>query len=239
MKKTLIWISLVAVFALPFSRTQYTGKSWKEDEVKKLGRTTVIAFVNSQDRSWLGAGVFIDPRGTILTAAHVVDDIDIDSVIAVTVDGHEYDCEIMALNTRIDLAVIRIMESAQKFPCAKLAKSNKVYVGQDVLIIGHPYSLFWTVTVGIVTRVYFSLYYWGWMFDTDATINPGNSGGPAFNEQGEVIGIVSAMHVTPFGTPTGIGIVIPINEIRRFLRTNGTEINRPFSKPRYRLGDIK
>src|SRR5262249_13008086 len=51
---------------------------------------------------------------------------------------------------------------------------------------------------------------------TDASINPGNSGGPLFNEQGEVVGINSAIF-SQNGGNIGIGFAIPINLAKKLV----------------------
>jgi len=51
------------------------------------------------------------------------------------------------------------------------------------------------------------------LIQTDAAINPGNSGGPLINVSGEAIGVTTA--IIPYAQ--GIGFVIPINSVRRFL----------------------
>ena len=59
----------------------------------------------------------------------------------------------------------------------------------------------------------------------DAAINPGNSGGPAFNLEGEVVGINTAIF-SPSGGSVGIGFAIPastaqnvIDSLRRTARS--------------------
>jgi len=238
MRRLLAVLFLVTVITVPISHYQQIAKQWKPGEVQKLINTTVITFVQSSSKDWVGTGVFIDRKGTILTASHIVDKIDITDVVAVTHNNKKYLCEIIVTDRRRDLGIIRVLESAQRFPYARLQKSTKIFQGQEVLIIGHPYELFWTVTRGIVSRIYLYVPYFTWRFDTDAVINPGNSGGPAFNEKGEIIGIVSAMHVTWDGIPIGIGVVVPINEIKQFLKINRYKIYKPFPKPRLRMGDL-
>jgi serine protease Do len=52
-------------------------------------------------------------------------------------------------------------------------------------------------------------------YQTDAVINKGNSGGPAFNEQGEVIGMAVAGVFAKDGAGMGINYLIPIDEALR------------------------
>jgi len=240
MKKILIALYLVTcVGVITTSRTQTLVRNWPQQEVQRLVDTTVVAFVSNGHDGWLGTGVLIDKQGTILTAAHVVAGKVSPNILVQTANGEYYTCERLAVDHGRDLGVVRISNSAQKFKPAAVQQSNKYYVGQDILVIGHPHGMLWTVTKGTVCRIFFYVAGMSWRFDTDATVNPGNSGGPAFNEKGEVIGIVSAMHVTRFGEKTGIGIIVPITEIHKFLRKNASKIYKPWPKPRLRIGDIR
>jgi S1-C subfamily serine protease len=51
------------------------------------------------------------------------------------------------------------------------------------------------------------------LIQTDAAINPGNSGGPLINEQGQVVGINSAVSQQA----EGIGFAIPINAAKELI----------------------
>ena len=51
------------------------------------------------------------------------------------------------------------------------------------------------------------------LIQTDAAINPGNSGGALINDQGEVIGMNTAVS----RSAEGIGFAIPINEARQLI----------------------
>jgi serine protease Do len=54
------------------------------------------------------------------------------------------------------------------------------------------------------------------MIQTTATINPGNSGGPLFNLQGQLVGVVTAMH-TRTASDDGVGFAIPMTPAKRRL----------------------
>ena len=87
-----------------------------------------------------------------------------------------------------------------------------------MLAVGNPFGLQETVTAGIVSAKWRKI--GAGLYDdyiqTDASINPGNSGGPLFNQQGEVVGVNTAI-MTPSGGNVGIGFAIPINTAKNIL----------------------
>jgi len=100
-----------------------------------------------------------------------------------------------------------------------MADSTRVLVGQLAIAIGNPFGLENTMTVGIVSALERSLpaesnssdgtsYTIPDVIQTDAPINPGNSGGVLLNDQGEVIGVTSAI-VSPVRASAGIGFAVP------------------------------
>ena len=153
-----------------------------------------------------GSGVIISEDGTIVTNNHVVEGA---SEVTVTLsDKKEYKAEVIGLDPKTDLAVLKI-ESKKSFPAAVLGNSENLRVGDWVVAIGNPFGLNHTVTSGIVSakgRVIGAGPYDDFI-QTDASINPGNSGGPLFNMNGEVVGINTA--IIPQGQ--GIGFAIPVN----------------------------
>jgi len=110
------------------------------------------------------------------------------------------------------------IEPKGDLPVAKLGDSQALQVGDWVMAIGNPFGLSNTVTAGIVSakgRVIGAGPYDDFI-QTDAPINPGNSGGPLFNEQGEVVGINSAIF-SQTGGNVGIGFAVPINLAKQLL----------------------
>jgi len=235
MKKFLVATLVLVACAANISKTPLMGYSWPHSIVDKSIKNTAVFFVDYAKGGILGSGVIISKEGRILTAAHLFTHGSAPIRIKMqTWNGLEYDCRLLAINPRIDLALVQPLASAQQFKFARLQSSNYLSVGQDVLIVGHPYGSFWTVTTGIISRIVFSFFYFTTIVETDALINPGNSGGPMYNTRGEVIGIVSAKYVL-----SGIGIVIPIKEIHRFLDNYESMNHKTHQIKRYRIGDVK
>lgn len=239
MRKLLVGVLIFFSFGIWIDPSSQRNLSWDKEVVKRCIKATTIVLVNVEDGQFLGTGVMIDRFGLSLTAAHVVGHDGIEQMLMITPEGNRYDVEVLAINRRTDLALIRPLKSAQHFQYSRVQSSEKVFSGQDILVVGHPYSNFYTVTTGIISKVYYNIWYGGQVLDITALVNPGNSGGPIFNARGEVVGIVSAMHISGRGSPTGIGIGVSVRTIHKFLREYAkTAIPKPQIK-RYRIGDLK
>lgn len=217
----------------------YSINAWKEKKVDRLRRVTVQIVVNlDENNAIMGAGVLISKDGLILTAAHVVNSKEKCTIYVIHKNTHVYLGEVIGVDTRHDLALLHITESAQKFEYAEIQKKKHLWVGQNVLIIGHPLSHDWMVSIGHISNISFMFKYFCLVGETTAFVNPGSSGGPVFNSKGEVIGIVSAMYVSMFHEPIGIGIFVPVKQIHSFLKEMKPKI-KPNKPPRIRIGDIK
>ncbi|HET6568311.1 MAG TPA: Do family serine endopeptidase [Rhodothermales bacterium] len=167
-----------------------------------------------QHQEGMGSGVIVRSNGYIITNNHVVDGAD--HLQVKTLDGTEYDAEIIGTDPRSDLAVIKI--DAEHLPVVSFGNSDGLKPGQPVMAFGSPLSrtLSNTVTAGIISAV-------GRLsqgpegvqtyIQTDAAINPGNSGGPLVDLHGQLIGINSAIY-TETGGYQGIGFAIPVNTVK-------------------------
>jgi len=161
----------------------------------------------------LGSGFIISADGYILTNNHVVDGAD--EIGVRLADGRTFTGEVKGLDSKLDLALIKIDTGKEKLPVAQLGDSDILRVGEWVIAIGNPFGLEQTVTVGIVSakgRVIGAGPYDDFI-QTDASINPGNSGGPLFNAKGEVIGINTAI----VRGGQGIGFATPVNAAKNII----------------------
>ncbi|WP_313615273.1 Do family serine endopeptidase [Agrobacterium sp.] len=154
-----------------------------------------------------GSGFFISEDGYIVTNNHVVDDGAAFTVVMN--DGTEYDAKLVGKDSRTDLAVLKV-DVNRKFTYVQFADDSKVRVGDWVVAVGNPFGLGGTVTSGIISargRDIGSGPYDDYL-QIDAAVNRGNSGGPAFNLNGEVVGINTAIF-SPSGGNVGIAFAIP------------------------------
>ncbi|OGS21919.1 MAG: hypothetical protein A3J83_03330 [Elusimicrobia bacterium RIFOXYA2_FULL_40_6] len=197
------------------------------DEVVTFSKKLMPGVVTVYTETGIGSGFIIDKEGHILTNAHVVsklwddrEDIDdpftaVKERVAVLVENnYQYPAQVIGYDARVDVAVLKIV-SDRKLTVLKLGDSDKVKLGEKIVVLGSPFGLEETATAGVISHVGrpFSAGP-GWEFpvnviQTDAAINPGNSGGPMINMKGEVIGINYAS--TSKNISEGIGFAIPIN----------------------------
>jgi S1-C subfamily serine protease len=176
----------------------------------------------------IGSGFVISKDGKILTNAHVVSQAD--TVMVSFSDGRVLAGEVLGKDPVTDVAVIQV--EASDLPTVRVGDSDTVEQGEWAIAIGNPLGLQKTVTVGVISATHRFGSEIGvpdkhiGFIQTDAAINPGNSGGPLLNENGEVIGINSAI----IGGAQGLGFAIPINtgqQIAKQLIARGT-VDHPY-----------
>ena len=187
-----------------------------------VGVTTDVTFTNffgmTSSAAVKGSGFIISEDGYILTNFHVVEDalkgdLDINVILH---DGTRYKAEYVGGEADNDVAVLKI--EASGLNAATLGDSDALRVGDAVFAVGNPTGeLDFSMTSGRVSAkdrlIRTETSPAGvTMFQVDAPINSGNSGGPVYNDQGQVVGIVTAK---PASTGIdGIGFAIPVNDAR-------------------------
>ena len=166
-----------------------------------------------------GSGVLISADGKVMTAAHVVHAMD--EVSVEFLGGETISARVIASEPAADLSLLQLDHVPGGSKVAPMADSSTMAVGDQVIIVGAPYGLSYSLSVGYISArwppntVYKSMPL-AEFFQTDATINTGNSGGPMFNMKGEVVGIVSH-NISKSGGSEGLGFVVAMNTAKQLL----------------------
>ena len=164
----------------------------------------------------LGSGAIVSADGYILTNNHVVDNAD--DVKVMFGDKREMKAKVVGTDAKTDIAVLKV--DATNLPVLPFGDSSKMAPGDIVLAIGNPFGLNQTVTMGIVSatgRGGLGIEDYEDFIQTDAAINPGNSGGALINEDGQLIGINTAILSGGGGGNEGVGFAIPVNMARQVM----------------------
>ena len=146
-------------------------------------------------------------------------------MVEITTDaGKSYTAKVIGSDEKTDLALIKV-DGASDFPYVKFADGTP-RVGDWVIAVGNPFGLGGTVTAGIVSARGRDIGAGAYddFIQIDAPVNKGNSGGPAFDENGNVIGVTTAIY-SPSGGSVGIGFAIPADTVKSVvdqLKQSGT-----------------
>lgn len=169
----------------------------------------------------LGSGILISKEGLILTAAHVVQTAE--DVKVVFKNEEVIPAKIIGTEKTADVALIKLVwpPSDKNIFIPKVANSDLVKTGEEIFVIGSPYGLAQSLSVGHISGRHAKKSVTHNMklmefFQTDAAINTGNSGGPMFNMKGEVVGIVSYI-LSESGGFQGLGFAATANMATRLL----------------------
>lgn len=138
----------------------------------------------------VGSGIILSPDGLVLTNSHVIQGGGRSGWRVRLSDSQELPATVInpgagAGNIFRDLALVQI-KGVNDLPVAQLAAAQE---GEQVWAIGAPYARPEVVTQGILRRLTPD-----GIILTTAEVHPGNSGGPLLNQQGQVVGINTAVN---------------------------------------------
>jgi tetratricopeptide (TPR) repeat protein len=191
-----------------------------------------------------GSGFIFTKEGLVGTNNHVI--AGFDSLFVKTSDGTFYNAEIVYVEEKNDIAILKIIDTAKKeYPFVKLGNSSDVKVGQNIYAIGSPLGFEYSISEGIVAalreneKVSFTdpdTYTliektFDKVIQITAAISPGNSGGALFSGKGEVIGITTYS----YGFYGNLNFAIAINSFNNILKNiNFTDLdhNEDYQKKR-------
>jgi S1-C subfamily serine protease len=144
-----------------------------------------------------GAGVIVDDTPLILTSFHVVRDAD--RIRVTFADGSEADAIVVAALAERDIAVIRPNGAPALVVPAVLGDPNRLQPGDGAYVIGDPFGLSRSYTVGVISGLDRTVSFeslprpLSGLIQFDAAVNPGSSGGPLIDGRGEVVGIITGV----------------------------------------------
>lgn len=160
----------------------------------------------------LGAGIVLDSRGLIATAAHIV--AGNDPVVVRLPDDRVLPATRVGVDEDADIALLQV--DARWDAAPPLGTSLGLRPGDWVLAIGEPYGLERSVMAGIVggARRHFADDEAVLFIQTSITVNPGNSGGPLVDAGGTIVGMNLRAVVSPLGM-AGLGLAAPIELVQQ------------------------
>ena len=194
----------------------------EKSSIQQIVSKTIPGVVKIETGTGIGTGFVISNTGLILTNRHVVSGKK--NVRVNLYDGSKYNARVLKKDRMADIAVLKIDNFKSTMNPLSLCYAQYPNVGEDVIAIGNPLSLNFTVTRGIVSGMRQTENQS--LIQTDAPINPGNSGGPLLNQYGEVVGIINAKMIA-MGVE-GLGFAIPIVEA---LNNLGIKVDSLTEKP--------
>ena len=169
-----------------------------------------------------GTGSLISSEGLIVTNYHVVENA---NQVWVYPYAKKFDLKksekflaiVVATNKVTDLAILKVYGISSNTRPVPFGNINKISVGDDVYAIGHPDSLHWSITDGIISNIRKNYDFKKFDLKADfiqntAPIQGGSSGGPLLNERGQIIGVN-----TIGDSSANFNFAVGVNHIRNLL----------------------
>jgi putative serine protease PepD len=159
----------------------------------------------------LGTGVVATTTGSVLTANHVI--ADKSAISIVFADGTKSAATVVSADASIDIALLKPTTLPQPIVAATIG--GGATVGNNVVAIGNPLGLTYSVSTGVVSGLNRTAKTdtgrFAGLIQFDAAVNPGSSGGPLLDVKGNVIGIVISI-ADPGGDDAfaGVAFAVPI-----------------------------
>ena len=206
--------------SVQLARGQGSGERGAAPVYEKAKAAAVEVLVNGH---LSGSGWFADPKGFLLTAAHVIEGpgqkVEVNSPAIGRVAA-----EVAAVDLGHDLALLRVAAREAAYPALALAEKSPP-PGTEVFLFGAPIYRHGVLLPGMVARddSTFEYYEDSYVEVTHiaATVPIGMSGGPWLNSRGEVVGLNSAV-MSQNALPVGVSFSVPLPAIRALLKNRKT-----------------
>ena len=182
---------------LLFAQPDESNVNWKNDLARRAPRGVVIVAMEDKgffrSDSGFGTGVVVAKNGNtalILTNRHVISRSNrrgfARKISVITSSEMALPTEVVAVprDGNIDMALLLVGNANSLEVLGNIGTFDSIKTGDEVVAIGHPNGLSFTMTQGIVSAVRE-----GMLIQSSASINPGNSGGPLIDSRGRIIGV--------------------------------------------------
>lgn len=206
--------------AVSFLAMLLAGCSLTTKQIVDDVKDGVVLITNELPNNGGGIGTgFIVDENKIVTNLHVVEG---GGVIRVYDNGSQrkYKAVILHEDKVSDIAVVQLFDwesfvKNEHPEILSMGNSDRAEVGEKVIVIGHPWGLYWTVSEGIVSAKGRRIDQNPKFLDqVDAKLYQGNSGGPVFDEAGNVVCVSNMMLAKEGGS---YGFCLPSNLVRKVL----------------------
>ncbi len=152
------------------------------EKVSKIPKTTTSIST--------GTGIMIDPKGYILTNAHILKG---KQAIVINANKKEFRANVILKIDSIDLVILKIDDTdyiSQKTPFPITIRPIKVKLGEDVFALSNVFGkdlVFAKGYIGCTSGFNNDTNY----YQIDMSAFPGNSGSPVFDKNGSIVGLLS------------------------------------------------
>lgn len=218
-----LFISGLAIYfssAVNDPKLQQLGKDLEEVKKSQQYQGSIINEVKSKiplNARLLsgGSGFLIDTKGYIITNAHVLRGT---GAIVINSKGQEFKSSIVHIDEQKDLAILKITDEEYS-PVKSIPYSiqkNNADLGEEIFTLGYPRN-------EIVYGMGYLSAKSGFNGDSlsyqiQISANPGNSGAPVFNQNGDVIGILSTRQAQADGVAFAVksrNIYTVVNDLKK------------------------
>lgn len=213
-------------------KIKYRGSA---KQIYKNYSKSVFFLLNTEGEGIVGTGFLVDKSGLVLSNWHVTDGAKQMFVWTLPEEGaldaqilfkeiNPYYGQVVAENKLEDLALIKVSGLPSSIIPVELGSNQEVDIGDNVYAIGHPKSLPWTFSSGMVSQIREKH---KWMYvdksEHQATviqmqtpISTGNSGGPLFTSEGKVVGVNTLMQ----GEGQNLNFAVAVDHVKKFIKEN-------------------
>lgn len=177
-----------------------------------------------------GTGFFVSANGDMITNAHVIENCS--KTLVRTDDGSVIEARLVAKDTTNDLALLRIQKSSTKPANLRLS----VRLGESIAAFGYPHSDLLATTGNFTTGNITALAGIGddsRYLQISAPVQAGNSGGPLLDQNGDLVGVVSAklnavkVAMQSGDLPQNVNFAVKASIVASFLEANQVSFQAP------------